>query len=255
METLTFLNTDIEGSTLLLRRVGNDTYAAILADHHRIIREQLDAHGGREEGTAGDSFFAVFTSPSSCVSAVVAMQEALAAFAWPGGEAVRVRMGVHTGEASENATGFVGYEVHRAARIAAIGHGGQVLLSSATAALVEDALEGSLSLKELGSHRLKDLGRPETIFQLSIPTLPSTFPPLRSLDNPEYPHNLPTSLNEFIGRESDLAEVRAIVAQARLVTLTGAGGSGKTRLICHRWLLTAIRSRSLGHTISATQLP
>ena len=230
METLTFLNTDIEGSTLLLRRVGNDTYAAILADHHRIIREQLDAHGGREEGTAGDSFFAVFTSPSSCVSAVVAMQEALAAFAWPGGEAVRVRMGVHTGEASENATGFVGYEVHRAARIAAIGHGGQVLLSSATAALVEDALEGSLSLKELGSHRLKDLGRPETIFQLSIPTLPSTFPPLRSLDNPEYPHNLPTSLNEFIGRESDLAEVRAIVAQARLVTLTGAGGSGKTRL-------------------------
>jgi predicted ATPase/class 3 adenylate cyclase len=230
METMTFLNTDIEGSTSLLRRVGDQVYATILEDHHRIIREQLAAHEGSEHGTAGDSFFAVFTSPSSCVNAVVAMQTALQSFPWPAGETVRVRMGIHTGEVSQNETGFVGYEVHRAARISAIGHGGQVLLSSSTASLVEDTLASGLSIKPLGSHRLKDLGRPEAISQLVFPGAEADFPALRSLDNPELPNNLPTSLNEFVGRESDLQEIRTLINEARLVTLTGAGGSGKTRL-------------------------
>ena len=230
METLTFLNTDIEGSTTMLRRVGDQTYATILGEHHRIIREQLTAHGGKEEGTAGDSFFAVFTSPSSCVNAVIAMQLAFESFAWPEDERVRVRMGIHTGEVSQNDTGFVGYEVHRAARISAIGHGGQILLSSSTASLIEGSLTEGTSVRSLGSHRLKDLGRPESIFQLIVNGLPSDFAPLRSLDNPEYPNNLPTSLNDFIGRQSDLEEVRTLAGESRLVTLTGAGGSGKTRL-------------------------
>ena len=230
METLTFLNTDIEGSTALLRRVGDEQYALILAAHHHIIRQALSEHHGREDGTAGDSFFAVFTSPRECVAACVQMQRELASAQWPHGEPVKVRMGIHTGEAAENDNGFVGYEVHRAARISAIGHGGQVLLSSATQALVADSLPADTSVKDLGSHRLKDLGRPEDIFQLVIEGLDRAFPPLRSLDNPELPNNLPVSLNQFIGRDVELAEVRELAATSRLVTLTGAGGSGKTRL-------------------------
>lgn len=139
-------------------------------------------------------------------------------------------MGLHTGEASDAATGLVGYEVHRAARIAAVGHGGQILLSSATAGLVDDSLPVGATLRNLGPHRLKDLGRPETIFQVLVPGLKADFPPLRSLDNPELPNNLPASLATFIGRASELDEVRALVRSSRLVTLTGAGGSGKTRL-------------------------
>jgi predicted ATPase len=139
-------------------------------------------------------------------------------------------MGIHTGEASENSTGLVGYEIHRAARIAAVGYGGQVLLSSSSAGLVETSLDGDLALRDLGSHRLKDLGRPESIFQLVAEGLESSFPPLRSLDNPELANNLPASLSPMIGRSDEMIEVRQLVLESRLVTLTGAGGSGKTRL-------------------------
>ena len=163
---MTFLFTDIEGSTALLRRLGDEVYADVLTDHHRIIRSALNNHSGREEGAQGDAFFAVFTSPRACVVASIEMQRALAEHDWPDGGALRVRMGIHTGEAADVSTGLVGYEVHRAARIAAVGHGGQVLLSSATAGLVEDSLPSNVSLRDLGAHRLKDLGRPETIFQL-----------------------------------------------------------------------------------------
>ncbi len=230
IETLTFLSTDIEGSTALLRRIGDATYGSILADHHRIIRQCLETHRGHEEGTQGDSFFATFTSPRASVSCAIEIQRALDEFDWSGGTHIRVRVGIHTGEVSEEVTGLVGYEVHRAARIAAVGHGGQVLLSSATAGLVEDSLPGDVTLRNLGAHRLKDLGRPETIFQLVAPALASEFPPLRSLDNPELPNNLPASLGTFIGRVSELQEVRKLIEESRLVTLTGAGGSGKTRL-------------------------
>lgn len=230
IDTLTFLSTDIEGSTSLLRHWGNGVYATALADHHRIVRESLTSHGGHEEATQGDSFFATFTSPSAAVTAAIQMQRSLAAYYWPGGEELRVRMGVHTGEVSETMTGLVGYEVHRAARIAAVGYGGQVLLSSATAGLVEESLASDVSLRNLGAHRLKDLGRPETIFQLLAPGLRAEFPNLRSLDNPELPNNLPASLNPFIGRREEIEEVRSLILISRLVTLTGAGGSGKTRL-------------------------
>jgi predicted ATPase len=139
-------------------------------------------------------------------------------------------MGIHTGEATVASTGLVGYEVHRAARIAAVAHGGQVLLSSSAAGLVEDSLPPEVALRDLGSHRLKDLGRPETLFQLVCEGLQEDFAALRSLDNPELPNNLPASLNPFIGREAELVEVRRLVLETRLLTLTGAGGSGKTRL-------------------------
>ena len=230
IETLTFLFTDIEGSTNLVRRVGEDLYARMLADHHDIVRRRLASHGGREIGTQGDSFFATFTSTRSCVAAALEIQRALTLHQWPAGEQVKVRMGIHAGEAVETETGLVGYEVHRAARIAAVAHGGQVLLSSAATGLVEDSLPADVALRDLGSHRLKDLGRPEVIFQLLADGLDDAFTPLRSLDNPELPNNLPASLNPFIGREAELAEVRQLVLENRLLTLTGAGGSGKTRL-------------------------
>ena len=230
VETLTFLFTDIEGSTALLGRLGDDDYAQVLAGHHALIRSALAAHGGREIDTQGDAFFAVFSSPRGCVAAVLQMQQAIAAHAWPGGEQVRVRMGIHCGEAARTATGLVGLEVHRAARVAAAGYGGQVLMSEAAAVLVRDGLPPGAALADLGSHRLKDLGRPERIFQLQAAGLPAQFPPLRSLGNPALPNNLPVQLSTFIGREREVSEVRALVQSSRLVTLTGAGGVGKTRL-------------------------
>jgi len=138
VETLTFLFTDIEGSTALLARLGEDDYAQTLAGHHALIRSALAAHEGTEVDTQGDAFFAVFSSPRRCVAAVLAMQEAIDAHAWPGGEQVRVRMGVHSGEAARTASGLVGLEVHRAARVAAVAWGGQVLVSEAAAVLVRD---------------------------------------------------------------------------------------------------------------------
>ncbi len=231
METLTFLFTDIEGSTALLRRSGDDVYALILADHHGLIRSALAARGGRELNTLGDGFFASFPSPRECVAAVIDMQQALEAHAWPAGEHVRVRMGVHTGEAAHTlATGVLGLDVHRAARIAAVAHGGQILLSETAAALMRDALPAGATLRDLGPHRLKDLGHPEQIFQLTAPGLQADFRPLQSLGNPELPNNLPVQLARFIGRQREVAEVRALVEASRLVTLTGPGGCGKTRL-------------------------
>ena len=230
METFTFLFTDIEGSTALVRRLGEGLYTQLLADHHSLIRSGLAAHGGTEVDTQGDAFFAVFSSPRACVAAVLEIQRTLAAHSWPAGEDVRVRMGVHAGEASRTPTGLVGLEVHRAARMAAVGYGGQVLLSEAAAVLLRDTLPPGVSLTDLGVHRLKDLGRPERIFQLQAAGLQAGFPPPRSLGNPALPNNLPAHLASFIGRDRELSEVRGLVESSRLVTLTGAGGSGKTRL-------------------------
>ena len=231
VETLTFLFTDIEGSTALLRRLRESDYGRVLADHQALIRAALAAHDGKEVDTQGDAFFAVFSSPTACVTAVIEMQRALQARTWPGGEHVRVRMGVHTGEAATTATGgLVGLHVHRAARVGAIAHGGQVLLSETVAALVRDSLPPGAALKDLGAQRLKDLGRPEQIFQLDAAGLRADFPPLRSLGSPALPNNLPAQLSAFIGRDREMNEVRALAESRRLVTLTGAGGSGKTRL-------------------------
>jgi predicted ATPase/class 3 adenylate cyclase len=228
-QTLTFFFTDIEGSTALLQRLG-ETYAEVLTAHHGLIRAGLAAHGGKEIDTQGDAFFAVFTSPRACVAAAIEMQRAFVSHPWPAGEAIRVRMGAHSGEASETAAGLVGLDVHRAARIAAVAYGGQVVVSATTAALLGDSLPAGACLKDLGLHRLKDLGRPEQIFQLEADGLPAAFPPLRSLDNPRLLNNLPAQVSSFIGRDAELAEVRRLAAISRLVTLTGPGGAGKTRL-------------------------
>jgi len=209
VETFTFLFTDIEGSTVLLRRLREGRYAQVLADYRSLIRSGLAAHGGREVDTSGDGLFAVFPSPSACLAAAIDTQAALETHAWPGGEHVRVRMGIHTGEASQTATGLIGLDVHRAARVAAVGYGGQVLLSETAATLVRDSLPAWATLEDLGFHRLKDLGRPEHIFQLQAPGLRAEFPPLRSLGNRALPNNLPAQLSTFIGRARELSDVRA----------------------------------------------
>ena len=182
--TLTVLHTEIEGSTLLTVHLG-DRYPEVLATHCTLLRSAFAAHEGHEVDTQGDSFFMVFARATQAVAAAVAMQRALATAAWPEGGAVRVRIGLHTGEPIRTAAGYTGLDVIRGARIRDAGHGGQVLLSKSTAALVEDALLDGLSLRDLGAYRLKNLPRPERIFQLIIPDLPADFPPLRSLDTRE----------------------------------------------------------------------
>src|SRR5262249_46733330 len=154
----------------------------------------LAAHDGKEVDTQGDAFFAVFTSPRACVAAVIEMQEALAAHAWPGGGQGRVRVGVHTGEAAATAAGPLGLGGRRAGRGAGVAYGGQALLWETTGVIVRDALPGGASLRDLGVHRLKDLGRPERIFQLQAAGLQAGFPPLRSLGNPALANNLPSEL-------------------------------------------------------------
>jgi class 3 adenylate cyclase len=179
--TLTVLHTDVEDSTLLTVHLG-DRYPEVLATHCSLLRTAFATHEGREVDTQGDSFFAVFLRSTQAVAAAVVIQRALAAEAWPAGGAVRVRIGLHTGEPIRTAEGYMGLDVVRGARIKEAGHGGQVLLSKSTGALIEDALIGGLGLRDLGAHRLKGLPRPERIFQLIIPDLSADFPPLRSLD-------------------------------------------------------------------------
>ncbi|HET9521749.1 MAG TPA: adenylate/guanylate cyclase domain-containing protein, partial [Candidatus Limnocylindrales bacterium] len=173
--TLTFLFTDIEGSTLLLSALG-DGFGPVLEAHARIIRGAIAAHGGTEVSTEGDAFFAVFASAIGAVRAAVDTQRSLAAHRWPDGVTVRVRMGLHTGEARLGGDNYVGIDVHRAARIAAAGHGGQVLISDATRALTVDDLPADVTIRTLGTHRLKDLPAPERIWQLDIDGLAFEFP-------------------------------------------------------------------------------
>jgi predicted ATPase/class 3 adenylate cyclase len=225
-----FLFTDIEGSIALLQRVGADVYARVQTDHHEVIRSALARHGGQELSTAGNGFLAGYSSPRACVAAAMEIQQALDTHEWPGGEPVRVRMAVHCREAEQTAAGPPGLDMHRAARIAAVAHGGQVLVAETAAALVADILPPGAALKDLGVHQLKDLSRPERLFQLCGPGLAAQFPPLRSPGNPALLNNLPAQLTAFIGREQEIAEVRRLVESSRLVTLTGAGGCGKTRL-------------------------
>jgi predicted ATPase/class 3 adenylate cyclase len=225
--TLTFLFTDIEGSTRLLQALGRERWQEVLGIHNQVMRQAIDAAGGLEVGTEGDAFFAVFAVASSAIVATVEAQRGLAEAEWPDEGPIRVRMGMHTGEGTVGGDDYVGLDVHRAARIAAAGHGGQVLISGATRALVEDSLPEGVTLRDIGEHRLKDLARPERIYQLSIDGLPGEFPPIRSLETPT---NLPVQRTSFIGRERDVARIKKLLQGPGLLTLTGAGGSGKTRL-------------------------
>lgn len=179
--TITVLHTDVQDSTLLTLRLG-DRYPEVLATHRSLLRAAFVAHEGQEVDTQGDSFFVVFARATLAAAAAVAIQRTLAAEVWPDSGAIRVRIGIHTGEPIRTAEGYTGLDVIRGARIKEAGHGGQVLLSKATAALIEETLIGDLALRDLGPHRLKGLPRPERIFQLIIPDLPTDFPPLQSLD-------------------------------------------------------------------------
>jgi len=225
--TVTFLFTDIEGSTRLAQALGAG-WPPLLERHRQIARAAWAAHDGTEIGTEGDSFFVVFERAAEAVAAAVATQRGLAAEQWPQDAAVRVRMGMHSGEGLVSGGSYVGLDVHRAARIAGAGHGGQVLVSASTRSLVETALPEGVSLREMGEHRLKDLSRPERIWGLTIEGLPSDFPPLGTLN--AVPNNLPTQLTSFLGRAREIAEARQLLIDGRLLTLTGPGGTGKTRL-------------------------
>jgi predicted ATPase/class 3 adenylate cyclase len=224
--TVTFLFTDIEGSTRLLQRLG-DAYRAVQNDHARILRRAIDEGGGVAIRTEGDSFFAVFADHAAAVRAAVLAQRALAAHQWPHGTPLRVRMGLHTGRGELGGDDYLGIDVNRAARIAAAGHGGQVLLSQATLSLIEHDLPHGVTPRELGKHHLKDLDHPVQIHDLVIEGLPSDFPPLKTLD---VPSTLPSPLTSFVGRRREAQRVAELLTANRLVTLTGPGGTGKTRL-------------------------
>ncbi|MEX0625872.1 MAG: adenylate/guanylate cyclase domain-containing protein [Chloroflexota bacterium] len=225
--TVTFLFTDIEGSTRLAQDLGEE-WPPLLERHRQIARAAWAEQHGVEIGTEGDSFFVVFTSAPQAVAAAVAVQRGLGAEAWPVGGQVRSRMGLHTGEGVLSGGSYVGLDVHRAARIANAGHGGQVLLSATTRALVEGSLPDGVSLREMGEHRLKDLSRPERIWDLVIEGAAGDFPPLLTLN--AVPNNLPMQLTSFLGRQREIAEGRQLLIDGRLLTLTGPGGTGKTRL-------------------------
>jgi predicted ATPase/class 3 adenylate cyclase len=226
--TVTFLFTDIEGSTRLEQQVGTTRYAVLRERHRELLRAAFAAHGGIEQSTEGDSFFVVFSSARDAVAAAIAGQRALAAETWPDDAPVRVRMGLHSGEAGMAGGTLVGLDINRAARIAAAAHGGQILVSDATRALVSGGLPDDIHLHDLGEHRLRDLAGPERLVQLDADDLPEAFPAVRSLD--ARPNNLPTQLTTFVGRERELAQALELLPRARLHTLTGPGGTGKTRL-------------------------
>ena len=228
--TVTFLLTDIEGSTRTWEEHRSEMAAAV-ARHYEILDAAVSGHGGVRpvEQGEGDSLVAVFDRASDAVSAALEGQRALAGEAWPAGVGLSVRMALHTGEAQiRDDCYYAGPSIIRCARLRALAHGGQVVLSGTTADLLADGLPAGASLLPLGLHRLRDLRQPERVFQLTHPGLASRFPPLRSLD--AFPNNLPVQLTTFIGREAQLEDLALAVAEHRVVTLVGAGGSGKTRL-------------------------
>jgi predicted ATPase/class 3 adenylate cyclase len=225
--TVAFLFTDLEGSTRLLEAHPH-AYRDAVARHHALLRAAVEAHRGVVFETVGDAVYAAFAQATDAVAAALAGQVALQWEAWGAVGPLRARMGVHLGEVERQGAHYFGAPLYRCARLTATAHGGQVVLSQATYDLVRDALPAGVAVRDLGEHRLSDLARPERVFQLLGPDLPAEFPALRSLD--ALPHNLPLQLTSFVGRERELAAVRALLAQHRLVTLTGPGGVGKTRL-------------------------
>ncbi len=225
--TVTFLFSDIEGSTQRWERDRAAMQDAVRR-HDALMRTAIAQHDGYVFKTIGDAFCAAFARPEDAVAAILDAQRALAAEDFSAIDGLRVRAAVHTGTADERVGDYFGPALNRIARLLAIGHGGQVLLSGVTTDLVQGALPPRASLRDLGEHRLRDLARPERVYQLLAPDLAAEFPPLRSLD--VLPNNLPLQLKSFVGRETEIAEITALIEQHRLVTLVGSGGVGKTRL-------------------------
>jgi class 3 adenylate cyclase len=224
--TYTFVFTDIEGSTKLVRTLG-DEYAQVLRDHDAMILAAATHNGGEVFGSEGDAQNLVFADAASAVRAAADAQRALDGHAWPKGQVLRVRMGIHSGEARHQGEDFMGMTLHETARIASAGHGGQVLLSPAARELARDALPRGVTLRDLGEHSLKDIVEPTHIYQLEIEGLSTEFPSLRTAGGGRT--RLPTQLSSFVGR-AEVDALKSLVDGARLVTLTGPGGTGKTRL-------------------------
>ena len=224
--TVTFMFTDIEGSTRLVAALG-DAYIDLHHAHQRIVRAAITAHDGHEISTEGDSFFAVFERAPDGARAAVAIERGLAAHPWPAGGAVRVRIGLHTGQGIRGGDNYLGLDVHRGARIAAAGHGGQVLLSEAAHDRTAADLPAGVSLRDLGRHRLRDVGV-EHLWQLDIPGLPGEYGALRTLE--AHPSNLPAEVAPLIDREAERERLTALIGSSSLVTVTGPGGIGKSRL-------------------------
>src|SRR4029453_18394526 len=225
--TVTFLFTDIEGSTKLWE-AHPELMRVSLARHDVLLGEAIVNANGYVFKTVGDAFCAAFASAPEAVAAALAVQLALHTEPWPAETPIKVRSGLHTGAVESRDRDYFGPPVNRVARLQSTGYGGQTLLSQATYELTRDALPESASLRDLGAHRLKDLARPEQVYELQHPDLRDDFPPIKSLST--HPNNLPQQLTSFVGREKEIAEVEALLAKNRLLTLTGSGGSGKTRL-------------------------
>jgi class 3 adenylate cyclase/DNA-binding NarL/FixJ family response regulator len=244
--TVTFLFTDVEGSTRLLTRLG-EAYGDLLADQQRLFRSAVSEASGREIDTQGDAFFVAFPRAKDAVSGALAAQRAFGAHTWPGDAEVRVRMGMHTAEPSVAGERYIGLGVHRAARICAAGHGGQILLSQSTHAVLVDDVLPDIRFEDLGKHRLKDLDRPERIYQLVVPDLRADFPPLRTLGALE-PEAVP-----FAGREGELAEVVVATQQQDGLPVVVADDSVLVREgLCR--LLEDVGFRVVGKAATADEL-
>ncbi len=225
--TVSLVFTDIVGSTRLIRVLG-DAYHQLLDDHHRLVMEAATRHGGERVDAAGDGLFLSFPTARGALLACVDAQRSLNAHSWPEDAEVRVRMGLHTGEPLRSESRLIGIDVHRAARISAAGHGGQILVSAAAHALLGSEIPGDVTMLDLGEHRLKDLPTPEHLYQVQADGLPDEFPPVRSLET--LPNNLPRQLSTFIGRANELVDAERRLTESNVLTLTGPGGVGKTRL-------------------------
>ena len=224
---VTFLFTDVEGSTRRVIELG-PVWRDVVERHDALMKTAVEDHDGTVIRIEGDSVFAAFAVPSEAVAAAVAAQQALAAASWPGGEPLLVRMGLHTGHGVLGGSDYIGIDVHRAARVSSSAHGGQIVISEATAPLAESHLPPGCELLDLGKHRLKDLSEAETLFQVVVPGMRHDFPPLHTLDLVH--HNLPVQVTSFVGRTREIAEARRLLATNRILTLLGPGGTGKTRL-------------------------